>query len=99
MNHTPVLLHDHDEFLNEKIFLNGIDVFVDIVSCLADVESNNYTMMICLSCYLSTMSKSNMSMSTMSMSTMSMSTFTISPIPSLCHHISLTSDLLGNMAD
>ena len=40
MNHTPVLLHDHDEFLNEKIFLKGIDVFVDIVSCLADVESN-----------------------------------------------------------
>jgi len=37
MNHTPVLLHDHDEFLNEKIFLKGIDIFVDIVSSLADV--------------------------------------------------------------
>ena len=37
MNHTPVLLHDHDEFLNETIFLKGIDIFVDIVSSLADV--------------------------------------------------------------
>ena len=38
MNHTPILLHDHDEFLNEKIFLKGIDIFVDIVSSLADVQ-------------------------------------------------------------
>ena len=37
MNHTPVLLHDHDEFLNEEIFLKGIDIFVDIVSSLANV--------------------------------------------------------------
>jgi aminoacylase len=27
MNHTPVLLHDHDEFLNEKIYLKGIDIY------------------------------------------------------------------------
>merc|ERR1712130_176491 len=38
MNHTPILLHDHDEFLNEKIFLKGIDIFVDIVSSLANVK-------------------------------------------------------------
>jgi len=37
MNHTPILLHDHNEFLNEKIFLKGIDIFVEIVSSLADV--------------------------------------------------------------
>ena len=44
-----------------------------------------------------TMSMSTMSMSTVLMSTMAMST--MSPIPSHCHHISLTSDLLSNMAD
>ena len=31
MPNTPVLLHDHDEFLNEKVFLKGIEIFVDIV--------------------------------------------------------------------
>ena len=31
MPNTPVLLHDHDEFLNEKVFLKGIESFVDIV--------------------------------------------------------------------
>lgn len=37
MNHTPILLHDHDEFLNEKIFLRGIDIFTDIIANIADV--------------------------------------------------------------
>ena len=31
MPNTPVLLHDHNEFLNEKVFLRGIEIFVDIV--------------------------------------------------------------------
>ena len=31
MNNTPVLLHDHNEFLNENVFLKGIDIFVDII--------------------------------------------------------------------
>ncbi|VDL33586.1 unnamed protein product [Hymenolepis diminuta] len=29
---TPVLLHDHDEFLNKKIFLNGITIFKHFIS-------------------------------------------------------------------
>merc|ERR1712150_28417 len=37
MNNTPVLLHDHNEFLNEKIFLKGIDIFVDIIAEMASV--------------------------------------------------------------
>ena len=37
MNNTPVLLHDHNEFLNEKIFLKGIDIFSDIIAELASV--------------------------------------------------------------
>ena len=37
MNNTPVLLHDHNEFLNENIFLHGITVFADIISEMAAV--------------------------------------------------------------
>ena len=36
--HTPILLHDHDEFLNESVFLRGIDIFEDIVRNLANTE-------------------------------------------------------------
>lgn len=35
MNNTPILLHDHNEYLNEKIFLKGIDFFVALVEKLA----------------------------------------------------------------
>ncbi|KAG8318651.1 adenylate cyclase [Homalodisca vitripennis] len=38
MNNTPVLLHDHDEFLNTKVFLRGIDIYVNIISALASLE-------------------------------------------------------------
>ena len=34
---TPILLHDHNEFLNENIFLKGIDIFCDIISEVAHV--------------------------------------------------------------
>lgn len=37
MNHTPILLHDHNEFLNENIFLKGIDIFEDVISELASI--------------------------------------------------------------
>ncbi|KAJ8302061.1 hypothetical protein KUTeg_021048 [Tegillarca granosa] len=39
MNNTPILLHDHNEFLNENIFLKGIDIFCKIIPALADVVS------------------------------------------------------------
>lgn len=35
MRDTPVLLHDHDEFLSQEIFLQGILIFKDIVSDIA----------------------------------------------------------------
>ena len=38
MPHTPVLLHDHNEFLNEDVFLRGINVFVDIIENVANVD-------------------------------------------------------------
>lgn len=37
MNNTPVLLHDHNEFLNENVFLRGIDIFVDVIAEMASV--------------------------------------------------------------
>jgi aminoacylase len=36
MNHTPILLHDHNEFLNEKIFLKGIEIFEKLIEDLAN---------------------------------------------------------------
>jgi len=37
MPRTPTLLHDHNEFLNEQVFLTGIDIFTDIIANVADV--------------------------------------------------------------
>ena len=39
MPNTPVLLHDHNEFLNEDIFLRGIDIFEDIIENVASVDT------------------------------------------------------------
>jgi len=36
MPHTTQLLHDHNEYLNEKVFLRGIDIFEDIITNLAE---------------------------------------------------------------
>nr|XP_045582467.1 aminoacylase-1-like [Procambarus clarkii] len=38
MNHTPRLLHDNDEYLNEKIFLRGIDIYYSIILNLASLK-------------------------------------------------------------
>ena len=35
---TPVLLHDHDEYIEEAVFLRGIDIYTDIVKQLANVK-------------------------------------------------------------
>lgn len=32
MNNTPILLHDHDEFLNAEIYLKGIEIYKKIIS-------------------------------------------------------------------
>lgn len=37
MNRTPVLLHDHNEFLNEQVFLRGIDIYAHLLPALASV--------------------------------------------------------------
>ncbi|XP_077386301.1 aminoacylase-1A-like [Festucalex cinctus] len=40
MNHTPILLHDHNEFLNERVFLKGIDVYKKLIPALANVPAS-----------------------------------------------------------
>ncbi|XP_075430342.1 aminoacylase-1 isoform X2 [Ascaphus truei] len=37
MNRTPILLHDHDEYLNEGVFLRGINIYTRIITSLACV--------------------------------------------------------------
>jgi len=41
MNKTPVLVHDHDEFLNEDVFLKGIDIYCQIIPAIGNVASPN----------------------------------------------------------
>ncbi|KAH3816581.1 aminoacylase-1-like [Dreissena polymorpha] len=36
MNNTPILLHDHNEFLNEAVFLKGIEIYCGIIPALAN---------------------------------------------------------------
>jgi aminoacylase len=38
MNNTPILLHDHDEFLNETIFLRGVDIMEALVRNLSELS-------------------------------------------------------------
>jgi len=37
MPETPILLHDHDEYIEEKVFLRGIQIYKDIIFNLANV--------------------------------------------------------------
>ncbi|KAJ3336415.1 adenylate cyclase [Gonapodya sp. JEL0774] len=37
LKNTPVLLHDHDEYVNEKLFLEGIDFYVDLLPRLVEI--------------------------------------------------------------
>lgn len=38
MINTPVLLHDHDEFLNADVYLKGIEIYQKIIENIANVE-------------------------------------------------------------
>ncbi|XP_041982810.1 aminoacylase-1A-like [Aricia agestis] len=37
MNNTPVLLHDHDEFLHAHVYLRGIDIYTKLIPAVANV--------------------------------------------------------------
>lgn len=36
MINTPVLLHDHDEFLHADMYLRGIEIYKKIIACVAN---------------------------------------------------------------
>jgi aminoacylase len=36
---TPVLLHDHNEFVNEATFLKGIDIYACLIPAIANVAA------------------------------------------------------------
>ena len=38
MNNTPVLLHDHNEYLDESVFLRGVEIYEKLIPNLANVE-------------------------------------------------------------
>ena len=58
MNKTPVLAHDHDEFLNEDVFLKGIDIYCQIIPAIGNVAPpNKQCLYIHGSCKLSEKSK------------------------------------------
>ncbi|VDM80867.1 unnamed protein product [Strongylus vulgaris] len=38
MINTPSLLHDHDEYLNEDVFLRGVKIYETLIDNLASVE-------------------------------------------------------------
>jgi aminoacylase len=37
MNNTPILLHDHDEFLQADVYLRGIEIYKTIIQNVANV--------------------------------------------------------------
>uniref|UniRef100_A0A8C5I0I0 N-acyl-aliphatic-L-amino acid amidohydrolase n=1 Tax=Gouania willdenowi TaxID=441366 RepID=A0A8C5I0I0_GOUWI len=39
MNRTPILLHDHNEYLNEQVFLRGISVYERLIPALTSVPA------------------------------------------------------------
>uniref|UniRef100_A0A7E4VIH8 N-acyl-aliphatic-L-amino acid amidohydrolase n=1 Tax=Panagrellus redivivus TaxID=6233 RepID=A0A7E4VIH8_PANRE len=39
MANTPILLHDHDEYLDESVFLKGVDVYVKLIDNLANISA------------------------------------------------------------
>ncbi|KAJ8920151.1 hypothetical protein NQ315_011811 [Exocentrus adspersus] len=41
MNKTPVLLHDHDEYLNKDVFLRGINIYCNVLKHVANVEERS----------------------------------------------------------
>lgn len=37
MNRTPVLLHDHDEFIPADVYLRGIEIYAALLAALVEV--------------------------------------------------------------
>ncbi|CAG8578983.1 10716_t:CDS:2, partial [Scutellospora calospora] len=40
IKNTPILLHDHDERINENLFLEGIEFYKDLINHLANIQES-----------------------------------------------------------
>jgi aminoacylase len=38
MSKSPILLHEHNEFIHRDVFVNGIDVYVNLIPALANAD-------------------------------------------------------------
>lgn len=38
MINTPVLLHDHDEYLQADVYLRGIEIYKKIIPAIANLD-------------------------------------------------------------
>lgn len=38
LNRTPVLLHDHDEFIDADVYLRGVAIYERLIVALANVK-------------------------------------------------------------
>ncbi|XP_015521691.1 aminoacylase-1-like [Neodiprion virginianus] len=36
MNNTPILLHDHNEYLNKDVFLRGVEIYTELIPAVAN---------------------------------------------------------------
>ncbi len=39
INNTPILLHDHNEKINSRVFLKGIEIYTHILPALANFST------------------------------------------------------------
>ncbi|VDM75208.1 unnamed protein product [Strongylus vulgaris] len=42
MNNTPSLLHDHNEYLNEKVYLRGVEIYETLIDNLASLKQQGF---------------------------------------------------------
>ncbi|XP_062152709.1 uncharacterized protein LOC133861026 [Alnus glutinosa] len=42
MTNTPILLHDHNEFLKDTVYLKGVEVYESIISSLSSFEEASH---------------------------------------------------------
>ncbi|TYI44244.1 hypothetical protein ES332_A01G223200v1 [Gossypium tomentosum] len=42
MTNTPILLHDHNEFLKDTVYLRGIEVYESVISSLSSFKGESY---------------------------------------------------------
>lgn len=40
MINTPMLLHDHNEYLNDRVFLRGVEIYETLIDRLADIRAD-----------------------------------------------------------